>query len=146
MDMPIFFQLLNGLLKGFQHFQERTRRAMLWKTLNNFQFQHFLYFQPYQTSYSNAFDICLKQAWMRITCQTNVEPLEPVRTQLFTTSYFIGSLCFYAQGALFLLYRSLSSLFSEPIPRVVPRAAWRPSGKHVGESFCHLVQKGPLNR
>ena len=24
-----------------------TRRAMLWETLNKFQFQHFLYFQPY---------------------------------------------------------------------------------------------------
>ena len=139
-----FFSVVEWIAKRFSTFSGTkgmlTQRAMLWETLNKFHFQYFLYFQTYQTTYSNAFDICLKQSWMRITCQTNVKPLKPVRTQLFTTSNF------YAQGALFLLYRSLSSLFSEPIPRVVQRAARRPSGKHAGESFCHLAQKGPLNR
>ena len=85
-----------------------TRRVMLWGTLNKFQFQHFLYFQTYQTTYSNAFDICLKQSWMLNACRTNVEPLKPVRTQLFTTSNFIGSLCFLWSGS----FVSFASFFA----------------------------------
>ena len=82
--------------------------------LNQFDKREWLVYCAYREKW-------VQESWFALQSgRSSLQPL--ISLDSFTTQLY----SFKGYGPLFLFYRSLCPLFSEPIPRVVPRAAWRP--------------------